>query len=216
MLSGFMTKHCAGIAIYGDWYDLKSVHACIHRLSGSPCIDQGLQKDHLLGLAYEFRKAYEKQREEKKFGFDEYDTVNYRGFKYFWPYYLSQVAMLRRAAAFMTVTRSEQSTLYLLESLAEETIATVDTDIARSSMDIISALSFPQGYLYSYIDITVHRFLETKPKDRISSLPALLVSMTTMSDEYKEFIQYANQRAKELGIKPEQLEVTDEFPDFKW
>jgi hypothetical protein len=79
MIIGEVTKNAAGIAIFGDYYDLQGIHETIHYLSDSPAISEGSMKDYVLGLAYDFRKAYEMQREEKTFGHDQYDKVKYRG-----------------------------------------------------------------------------------------------------------------------------------------
>ena len=74
------TKYAAGITLWGDFNDLNSLHETIHNLvEGTPFNDE--IKDMILGLAYDVRHAYQRDREEKVFGIDEYDKVVYRGEK---------------------------------------------------------------------------------------------------------------------------------------
>jgi hypothetical protein len=216
MLRGLATKYGSGLGIFGDWYDLKDAYECVHRVSDSPGVDASRQKDYMIALAYDFRKAYERQREEKKFGFDEYDTVQYRGVKVIWTYFLSQLALLRYAAGFMSTSRRDQATLYLLEALAEQTLASKDAGVARQCMAILPTIVFPEGYLYSFIDVLTHEFVLTRPKDRLRSLPALLRSMDPISERYIQFRDQARQKAMELDIKPEEIGVGEDLPDFKW
>ena len=78
MLVAEATKYGAGITVYGDYWDLRELHETIHYLSESSPLKNHLS-DFVIGLAYDIRHAYQKDRKEKIFGHDEYDKLTYRG-----------------------------------------------------------------------------------------------------------------------------------------
>src|ERR1043166_4702583 len=107
MLTSIPTKLGAGITFYGDYYDLEAMNEMIHKIAGQSWVKEDVG-DYMRGLAYDFRKAYEGQREKRKFGFDPLDKVAYRGVSVLWPYALTQVAMIRHFAAYHTTNHKDQ------------------------------------------------------------------------------------------------------------
>jgi hypothetical protein len=121
MLISEPTKYGAGVAIYGDYLDLKSLHQTIQDLcSNSPL--SGKIEEFMLGLAYEIRHAYQRDREKENFGRDEYDQVRYRGVKLLWPVVMFQTSLLRWSAGFQPTTKNHQANLYRIEQCLESAL----------------------------------------------------------------------------------------------
>ena len=125
MLIAEPTKYGAGVTIYGDYWDLNELHQTIHYLSGSSVLGNH-HSDFVLGLAYDIRHAYQRDRKEKTFGYDEYDKVKYRGVDILWPVILVQSGLLRWSAGFVPTGKKHQANLYQLESSIEESLDSFD------------------------------------------------------------------------------------------
>jgi hypothetical protein len=76
------TKYGAGIEIHGDYYDLENVHQTILDLAGRAPVNGGAE-EFILGLAYEFRKAYEGSRGTLTMSYRSDDPIVYFTFKYY-------------------------------------------------------------------------------------------------------------------------------------
>ena len=53
-------------------------------------------------------------------------------------------------------------------------------------------------------------------KKRFNNLYRTLLTISTISDEYKEFEEMVNKRAEELKCDRKKLRLEMDFPDFKW
>jgi hypothetical protein len=218
MLLAKPTKYGAGIAIYGDYWDLQSLHQTIHELSaGSPL--EGDMENFLLGLAYDIRHAYQRDREEESFGYDEYDRVTYRGEKVLWPIFLLQTALLRWSAAYQSTNKEQQANLYRLEYCAESALNQYDPSIAKKCIEWLNTFSgVSNNYLTMYVSEVSYKYIFTNAagKPRFKRLPVALHSLHSLTKEYKEFQLYIESVAKEKGCKPHELLDLSEWPDFKW
>jgi len=58
MLTSAPTKRGAGITLYGDSFDLDSLHKTIHKIAQEGFMEEST-RNFLLGLAYDIRKAKE-------------------------------------------------------------------------------------------------------------------------------------------------------------
>jgi len=211
------TKYAAGITLWGDYWDLHSLYETIHELTNGTSFNEDI-KETVLGLAYDVRHAYQRDKEEKKFGHDEYDKVTYRGAKILWPIILFQLSALREFAAFQATTKEQQSNLFRLEACVEKSLNEVDRNVAA---ECIEWLKFPSpitnDYYCLYLSEASKKYIaDTVSKSRFKKLPNILRSFNPMSEEYKEFTKYLNATTREKGCSPYELFDFSEEPDFKW
>ena len=216
MLTSAPTKFGAGITLYGDFLDLDTLHQTIHKIA---C--DGLAEEHIanfmLGLAYDVRKAKEKQREVRTLGSEDEDSVKYKGVDVLWPYFLVQVTLLRHYAGYRDTDRRDQACLYLLESCAITSLLAHDPKVGKECAELF--LNFPDppnDYLFQYFDDRARRFVGIPEKKRFRELPALLRSLWWMSSEYEAFAAKLKQQAEKLGCSPQELRDKREWPNFRW
>ena len=216
MLTSAPTQFGTGITLYGDFLDLDTVHHTIHKIAG-----EGFHEGHIgnfmLGLAYDLRKAKEKQREVRKLGTEKEDSVNYKGVDVLWPYFLVQVALLRHYAGYRDTDRKDQACLYLLESCAITSLLAHDPKVGKECAELF--LNFPtppNDYLFQFFEDRARRFVCTPEKKRFQELPALLRSLWWMSSEYDAFVGKLKDHAEKQGCSPRELRDKRDWPDFRW
>ena len=216
MITFESTKYAAGLTIWGDFWDLRSLHSTIHEITDAAAYRQEIT-DVALGLAYEVRHAYQNDREEKEFGFDDLDKVKYRGSYILWPYLLLQVKLLREFASYGTLSKLNQSHLYLLEHGVEKALKDANAEVAvKCSFWFDSPFPITNDYYPLYVDdIAKQYILGPQGKARIKKLPKLLHALSPFSDEYKAFAIELEKEAKENNCSPYELHDLAEWPDFK-
>lgn len=121
MLTYTLLKNHAGILLCGDYLTLQSLHEVVHEVNEQSLIIAD-KEGVFLGLAYDVRKAYERQRQviEPPAGLEEVG-VRY-GVEILWPVLLVQCRMLRTSLAYFDSTKRQQAMTYALESVLEEAI----------------------------------------------------------------------------------------------
>ena len=211
------TKYAAGIILWGDYWDLGSLHETIHSLVESAPVNEDT-KDTILGLAYDIRHAYQRDREEREFGNDEYDKVIYRGEKVLWPVILFQVNALRYCAAFQPTTKEQQANLYRLASCLENSLKDVDPVIGAQCIEWLNSPSpITKDYYPLYVNEASRNYIiGPAGKSRFKKLPKILHSLHPLSEEYREFASDLEGIAKEKGCSPFELHDLSEWPEFKW
>ena len=216
MILGVPTKYSAGLTLYGDFWDLKSLYETIHEIVEPSPFHQDI-KDTVLGLAYDIRHAYQRDREEETFGHDDYDKVTYRGTKILWPIVLFQVNTLRYFASFGPTTRGQQANLYRLEACLESVLNEVDQNIASKCIEWLHVPSpLTTNYYCLYLSEASRRYLlDAAGKNRFKKLPSVLQSFHPMSTDYRKFAEHLESVAKEKGCSPHDLGSSDDY-DFKW
>lgn len=103
----------------GDYTSLTWLHEVIHDVNDrSPIVKD--KEGSFLGLAYDVRKAYERQREviRPPKHFKEID-VRY-GVQILWPVLMLQHRLLRQSLAFLNHTAKTQAITYVLEAVIED------------------------------------------------------------------------------------------------
>lgn len=218
MLIGEPTKYGAGIVLYGDYWDLKNLYATIHHISKNSPIKGGLN-DFLIGLAYDIRHAYQKDREQKAFGNDDFDKVIYLGENILWPTFLFQLALLRWSAGFQPTNKEQQANLYRLEHCAEEALYEYDPITAKHCLNWLSSFyGESNDYLALYVEEVNYRYVCTGKagKQRFKKLPESLYSLSTLSPHYTEFKAQIDIITKEKKCRPDDLHDMREGPEFKW
>lgn len=216
MILGVPTKYSAGLTLYGDFQDLKSLHETIHEVVEASPFNEAI-KNTVLGLAYDIRHAYQRDREEETFGHDDCDKVTYRGAKILWPIVLFQVNALRYFASFGPTTRGQQANLYRLEACLESALNEVDRNVAAECTEwLCAASSLTTNYYCLYLSEASRRYLlGTVGKSRFRKLPSVLHSFHPMSTDYREFAEHLEAVAKEKGCSPHNLDSSENY-DFKW
>ena len=218
MLLGKATKYGGGIVLYGDYYDLESLYNTVHEISKKSPI-QGALNDVMLGFAYDIRKAYQKEREEKNFGSDEYDKVVYRGERILWPTFLFQIALLRWSASFQPTNRGQQANLYRIEHCAETALYEYDPLIARHCMAWLDSFhGESDDCLALYIEEVDYNYVcEGKVgKHRFKKLPEALYSLSVFAPSFIDFKKQIDLAMINENCRIKDLIDTREWPDFKW
>jgi len=210
------TKYLAGITIFGDFYDLKSLYQTISDLVEVMSISEDM-KDTILGLAYDIRHAYQRSREEETFGSDDCDRVTYQGVKVLWPIVLFQANVLRSLASFYPTTKEHQANLYRFESSLESALNQVDRNVAVECIEWLSnPLPLSLNYYCLYLNEAAKKYImESSGKKRFKKLPTILRSFHPLSSEYRIFANYLESIANEKGCSPQNLYSSDEY-DIKW
>lgn len=121
MLEYQLIKNHAGILLIGDYLSLRQLHDVVHDVNErSPLIRN--KEGYFLGLAYDIRKAYERQREIVQPP-EFYEEIGVRyGVEIVWPVLLVQQTMLRASLGYLEHSRRHQAVTYALEAVIEEAL----------------------------------------------------------------------------------------------
>jgi len=117
MLQGYPTRSGTGIAIYGDYGDLRCLYDTVHHFAAA--IDEGnkLQKGQhqlLMNFAYEIRHAYMGTRLKKKINFyDDIEEQSQYGFQLVWTDILIFISVLQDNAGYLKSDKLHQANLYM-------------------------------------------------------------------------------------------------------
>ena len=220
MIIALPTEYGAGIEIFGDYWDLENACRTIHKLTGQyPFKEEDRIQDFAITLAYDLRKAYEKQREERTFGIDSYDTVVYRGVKILWPIFLFQLALLRWSASYNPTTKEDQSNLFRLEHCAEKALNEFDPVVAPKCISWLESFSgIPDSYLIQYTEEVCYKYKTThgNEKGRFKKLPLILNSFKPFSEEYKKYENHLKKEAEKSGQNISEFIIDRPTKEFKW
>lgn len=213
------TRYGAGPAIFGDYWDLNSVHETIHNLATGKSLKGTPVSEFVLALAYDIRHAYQGDRERKRFGFDDLDTVEYRGVKVFWTVIIPQLGLLRWAAGFHATSKKDQANLFMLEWCVENALEEYDRQTGKMAFDLVTIFQgMGSNYYTQFIDEVTRRYLfEGRPgKARFRRLPEMLRKMSPISEGYRQFAAFLEGKARERGCSPHELSDKSDWPEFKW
>lgn len=121
MLSYSLLKNHAGIMLIGHYTSLRWLHEVVHDVNErSPLV---IDKEGMfLSLAYDVRKAFERQREIFEPP-EHYAEVGVRyGVRVLWPVLLVQQRMLRASLSYLDHTAKTQAIAYALKAVVEEAL----------------------------------------------------------------------------------------------
>lgn len=205
----------AGVTIWGDYHDLRSLYDTVSRIADAA---PGTLGDFMYGLSYDIRHAYEHQREEKAFGHDDLDKVTYLGERILWPHILAQVSLVRSYAAFVNTSKEDQANIYRLEHVLEHALREYDADVGEACVEWLAVpFHASSHYLPEFFGELAHRYVDGPAgKRRFKRLPAVLRSMSEASPEYRAFEAELERIAKDHGCEPHELSGNTDFPEFKW
>ncbi len=214
MLTYDLLKNHAGILLCGDYKTLQTLHEVVHEVNDkSPIIRD--KEGSFLGLAYDARKAYERQRRviDPPKHFEEVG-VRY-GVEILWPVLLVQSRMLRVSLAFFDSTKRQQAIAYSLESVIEEAI---DDDfgpggsLVRERWD---RLDPAHPALEERLDSRGAQFCAWTKAERKAKFAGLLASFDPM---YDVLYRHSVERGEVGLVVPAELDALagTEWPDPRW
>jgi hypothetical protein len=176
------TKNNGGFILWGDYWTLRELHSlCMDAAEKSPTLDnEGL----LAALAYDLRKAYEKQRESDTVGHFEEEMQIY-GVEQVWPTFVVQLVLMRTALAFYDSNKLEQSLVYRLEYLFLDAVPAILPKVSNEVLSAFSRLSGLQEQQVSdLLGSRVSYFLSLTKAKRVTELPTILRSLDAVMDSF--------------------------------
>lgn len=218
MLFSKPTKYGAGIILYGDYWDLRNLHSTVHELADPDLINEKLS-DFVLGLAYDLRHAYQRQREILNLAHYKDQKVPYYGVRILWPIYLIQVGLLRCLAAFHPTKKSHQADLFRLEECTEDALESYDPIVGKWCVEWLSSFGgFPTQYNYDFIYSCSQEFVTRGKagKARFKLLPDILRMISFDSSGYSSFTENLKSMVNQKGIKLNDSIDFEEWPEFRW
>ncbi|WP_459720613.1 DUF6904 family protein [Sideroxyarcus sp. TK5] len=213
MLSYRLLKNHGGIMLIGDYGTLKVLHEVIHDVNErSPLIRD--VEGFFIGLAYDVRKAFERQREiiEPPRNFEE-QGVQY-GVKILWPVLLAQHRILRTSLAFIDSGKKHQAITYALEWVIENALQDDFEGLAPLIKDRWLQLDPQSPVLEEKIGSRAAQFCAWSKSERKRYMVNLLESLSSLYS----LIYKMREKSGEVGmISPEQYDewIGQECPDPK-
>ncbi len=209
MLGYAKVKNHAGMMLVGDYETLRALHEVIHKVVKESALfrkeDHG---DHLLGLAYEIRKAFELQREILESP-PHYDEIDRRyGVKLLWPVLLVHTRLLRVAMGFCPTDERDQGLVYLLEHAVLSGLA---GDIGGTEVvERWRGLVCNPADILERVESRTGLFLQWSKTERRAGLGQLLASLDPMFSFWYE----RDPAAWRWGISPERFDEMSRLGDF--
>jgi len=218
MLMAAPTPKGAGIVMYGNAQDLTSVEGTIRKA----CQGMRLPEQTLLvpiGIANELGEAAAGRREHQRFGFDEYDGVEYCAVKIPWPPVLFSVPFVRWSSLFGTVTAQDQANLFRLQWVVEEALREYDPKTGAECARLLRLDGgVPTTYLGGFIQHATATYLQAQKEGRapLDQLPTIMRSFQGIVGPYKEYAKQVDEVAGRLGRNPSDVIIPVEMPPFEW
>lgn len=183
MLSYSLLKNHAGILLVGDYTSLTWLHEVVHDVNErSPIVKD--KEGSFLGLAYDVRKAYERQREviQPPKHIEEIG-VRY-GVQILWPVLMLQQRLLRQSLAFLNHTAKTQTIAYALEAVIEDALREDFGAQAGHIIDLWQRLDPAQSEVFDMIDSRGAIFCSWTKAQRKAGFAQLLSSFDPMYDRF--------------------------------
>ena len=213
MLEFKLTRHHAGLVLWGDYAALDRVYEFVYRVvNESPVIEE--KDGFVLGLAYDLRKAFEGQRSKAFRSNPDGSRCRIFGVEILWPVILAQVGMLRQAMGFMPTNNLDQSIMFELEHVVETALRSADPGRAGELLEWTRRVGLaPYAHLAAVLDSRCLYFIECPAAKRLATLPRL---METFDPMYALLAQGGAVMRAGI-IPPDAFSDGDRpWPDFKW
>lgn len=214
MLSYSLSRSHAGMTLIGDYTSLRWVHDTVHAVNERSVVVTD-KEGPFLGLAYDVRKAFERQREilpppahMKEVG------IRY-GVRLLWPTILLQQRTMRVSLAYFDHSRRDQAVCYALEAVIEEALV---EDFGPRALDVIAQWRRIDPSSPCVLDRLHSRgalFCSWSKADRKSRLAELLASFDPM---YETLHAMRVELGSRSLVAPADLErwKDAEWPDPRW
>ncbi|MEH0294797.1 hypothetical protein V6R98_21650 [Agrobacterium sp. CCNWLW71] len=214
MLSHNLLKNHAGILLIGDYTSLTWLHEVVHHVNErSPIVKD--KEGSFLGLAYDVRKAYERQREiiQPPKHFEEIG-IRY-GVQILWPVLMLQHRLLRQSLAFLDHTAKTQAITYALEAVIDDALREDFGTQAGHIIDLWQRLNPAQPAVFEMIDSRGGIFCSWTKAQRKAGFAQLLSSFDPM---YDHFYPMRLKNGEKNLISPREFAAWEnaEWPDPRW
>ncbi|MFK3691736.1 DUF6904 family protein [Agrobacterium tumefaciens] len=214
VLSHSLLKNHAGILLVGDYTSLTWLHEVVHDVNErSPIVKD--KEGSFLGLAYDVRKAYERQREviQPPKHIEEIG-VRY-GVQILWPVLMLQQRLLRQSLAFLNHTAKTQTIAYALEAVIEDALREDFGAQAGHIIDLWQRLDPAQPEVFEMINSRGAIFCSWTKAQRKAGFAQLLSSFDPMYDRLYD-IRLKN--GEKNLISPGEFAAWEnaEWPDPRW
>jgi hypothetical protein len=214
MLSYTLLKNHAGILLVGDYTSLTWLHEVVHDVNDrSPLVVD--KEGSFLGLAYDVRKAFERQREviQPPKHFEEIG-VRY-GVQILWPVLILQQRLLRQSLAFLNHTAKTQAITYALEAVIEDALREDFGAQAENIIALWQRLNPAQSQVFNMMNSHGGIFCSWTKAQRKSGFVQLLSSFDPM---YDRFYTMRLKNGERNLISPAEFAAWDnaEWPDPRW
>ena len=213
MLEFKLTRHHAGLVVWGDYAALDRAYEFVHRVVNESHVIE--EKDgFVLGLAYDLRKALTGQRSKAFRSNPDGSRCRIFGVEILWPVILVQVGLLRQAMGFMPTSRLDQSIMFELEHVVESAVRAAGPDRADEILEWMRRVGLaPYSHLAAVLDSRCLYFIECPAAKRLATLPRLMETFDPMYAFWAE-----GGAVMRAGIiSPDAFAYSDrEWPDFKW
>ncbi len=168
-------------------------------------------------FAYEVRHAYSGHRE--KITVDAKTGNTYLGARFTWPEILFNVAILRQCAAFCENTKEHLSNLHRTEYCLEQALLEYDHKAGSEAVSAFRNIClFGEEYLLEFVEVKSYDYIFNcgAGKMRFRRLPAVLTSLHGISPEYEKFQTNWHEKARRIGIRPDEQEDGQDWNEFEW
>ncbi|QIB41415.1 hypothetical protein G3A56_26810 (plasmid) [Rhizobium oryzihabitans] len=197
-----------------DYTSLTWLHEVVHDVNErSPIVKD--KEGSFLGLAYDVRKAYERQREviQPPKHIEEIG-VRY-GVQILWPVLMLQQRLLRQSLAFLNHTAKTQTIAYALEAVIEDALREDFGAQAGHIIDLWQRLDPAQPEVFEMIDSRGAIFSSWTKAQRKAGFAQLLSSFDPMYDRLYD-IRLKN--GEKNLISPGEFAAWEnaEWPDPRW
>lgn len=215
MLQYERLRNHAGILLLGDYETLKSLHEVIHDVNErSPIVRD--KEGVFLGLAYDIRKAFERQRRVLEAPEDCPEVGPRFGVEILWPVLLVQTRMLRSSMAFIDTDKWAQAYAYALEAVIECALQTeFGGDLGARLIHRWMAIDPTHPYPEEKLNSRGAYYCSLGKAERKKQFDGLLASFDPLYPTLYEI--WIGQGAKNLPAPSELDEWADrEWPDPRW
>ncbi|MBB6414388.1 DUF6904 family protein [Mesorhizobium sangaii] len=214
MLTYRLLKNHAGILLIGDSTSLRWLHEVVHGVNErSPLV--GDKEGMFLGLAYDARKAYERQREIIQPP-AHYEEMGIRyGIQLLWPVLLLQQRTLWPSLTYLDHSAKTQAVAYALEAIIEEALQQDFTTQGKDAIALWQRFNPAQLDVFDKLQSRGAIFCSWTKAERKRNFLQLLTSFDPMYDSNHMF---RLQRGERNLLSPGELELwaSAEWPDTRW
>lgn len=214
MLSYQLLKNHAGILLIGDYTSLRWLHEVVHDVNErSPLVHD--KEGMFLGLAYDVRKAYEREREILQPP-PHYEEMSVRyGVRVLWPVLLLQHRTPRLSLAYLNHSAKTQAIAYALEEIIDEDLREDFEKQGGEAVTLWQRLDPAHPEVFSKLRSRGAIFCSWTKAERKRHFLNLLTSFEPMYDSYYTF---RLQRGERNLLSPGELVQWDnaEWPDPHW
>lgn len=214
MLTYSLLKNHAGILLTGDYDSLRTLHEVVHEVNEQTPLLQG-KESGFLGLAYDARKAYEKQRKVLKAPTHSPEIGIRFGVEILWPVILVQSRVLRVSMGFIPSTKLQQAIAYNLEAVIESALEHDFGDQWRAVERRWEMIDPAHPWALDKFESRGAIFCSWTKAERKKRIVGLLASLDPM---YPSFYPHWKKSGDDTLVAPDELDSWEgaEWQDPNW